>query len=62
MAGAKLTRNAVASSIMTLDVPGSDHRSWLANIAIPVEPVSTAQPSPAKGPKVPYQLHSVGKQ
>ena len=36
-----LTRNAVASSIMTIDVPGSDHRSLLANIAVPVAPVST---------------------
>ena len=36
-----LTRNAVASSIMTIDVPGSDHRSLLANIAVPVDPVST---------------------
>jgi endonuclease/exonuclease/phosphatase (EEP) superfamily protein YafD len=36
-----LTRNAIASLIMTTDVPGSDHRSLLANIAVPVDPVST---------------------
>jgi endonuclease/exonuclease/phosphatase (EEP) superfamily protein YafD len=36
-----LARNAVASSIMTIDAPGSDHRSLLANIAVPVDPVST---------------------
>jgi endonuclease/exonuclease/phosphatase (EEP) superfamily protein YafD len=36
-----LTRNAVASWIMTIDVTGSDHRSLLANIAVPVDPVST---------------------
>jgi hypothetical protein len=36
-----LTRNGVASSIMTIDVPESDHRSLLANIAVPVDPVST---------------------
>ena len=36
-----LTRNAIASSIMTIDVPGSDHRSLLANISVPVDPVAT---------------------
>lgn len=34
-----LTRNAVASSIMAIDVAGSDHRSLLANISVPVVPV-----------------------
>ena len=48
-----LTRNAVAASIMTIDVTGSNHRSLLANIAVPIDPVSTGLPSPAKGTKVP---------
>jgi len=34
-----LTRNAVASSITTIDVTGSDHRSLLANISVAVIPV-----------------------
>lgn len=38
---AALTRNAVASSIAIIEVPGSDHRSLLANIAVPVDPMST---------------------
>jgi len=33
-----LTRNAVASSVRTIDIPGSDHRSLLATIKVPVEP------------------------
>jgi len=36
-----LTRNAVASSIKTVDIPGSDHRSLLATIEVPVEPTAT---------------------
>jgi hypothetical protein len=36
-----LTRNAVASSIMAIELPVSDHQSLLANIAVPVDPVST---------------------
>jgi endonuclease/exonuclease/phosphatase (EEP) superfamily protein YafD len=48
-----LTRNAIACWIMTIDVPGSDHRSLLANSAIPVDPVSPQQPSQARRPKVP---------
>ena len=35
-----LTRNAVASSITTIDVTGSDHQSLLANISVPTVPVS----------------------
>ena len=34
-----LTRNAVASSIMGTELKGSDHRSLLANISVPVVPV-----------------------
>lgn len=37
-----LTRNAAATSIKTIEMPGSDHRSLLATIAVPLEPVATA--------------------
>lgn len=33
-----LTRNAAASSIRTVSIPGSDHRALLATIKVPVEP------------------------
>ena len=36
-----LTRNAAASSIKTVELPGSDHRSLLAIIQVPIEPVAT---------------------
>jgi hypothetical protein len=36
-----LTRNAVASSITTIDMPGSDHRSLLATVRVPLGPVAT---------------------
>lgn len=36
-----LTRNAEALSIKTIEMPGSDHRSLLATIAVPLEPVAT---------------------
>jgi len=36
-----LTRNAEASSIKTIELPGSDHRSLLATIQVPLEPVTT---------------------
>jgi endonuclease/exonuclease/phosphatase (EEP) superfamily protein YafD len=36
-----LTRNAEASSIKTIEMPGSDHRSLLATIAVPLKPVAT---------------------
>jgi len=32
-----LTRNAVASSVRTIDIPGSDHRAVLATIKVPLE-------------------------
>jgi endonuclease/exonuclease/phosphatase (EEP) superfamily protein YafD len=35
-----LTRNAVASSIMAIELAGSDHRSLLANISVPVDPAA----------------------
>jgi endonuclease/exonuclease/phosphatase (EEP) superfamily protein YafD len=37
-----LTRNAEASSITTIEMPGSDHRSVLATIRVPLEPVATS--------------------
>ena len=37
-----LTRNAVPSSIRTVDIPGSDHRSLLVTVAVPREPVATS--------------------
>lgn len=36
-----LTRNAAASSVMTIEMPGSDHRSLLVTIEVPLEPVTT---------------------
>ncbi|MGV0715800.1 endonuclease/exonuclease/phosphatase family protein [Mycolicibacterium sp. XJ662] len=36
-----ITRNAGVSSIRTVDVPGSDHRSLLATINVPVEPTAS---------------------
>jgi len=36
-----LTRNAAASSITTIEMPGSDHCSLLATIAVPLKPVAT---------------------
>ena len=35
-----LTRNAVAASVMTIEMPGSDHRSLLATIKVPLAPVA----------------------
>lgn len=35
-----LTRNAVAASVMTIEMPGSDHRSLLATIEVPLAPVA----------------------
>jgi endonuclease/exonuclease/phosphatase (EEP) superfamily protein YafD len=36
-----LIRNAEASSIKTIQMPGSDHRSLLATIQVPLDPVAT---------------------
>ncbi|MGV0720972.1 endonuclease/exonuclease/phosphatase family protein [Mycolicibacterium elephantis] len=36
-----LSRNAVASSIRTVDVPGSDHRALLASIKVPQQPAAS---------------------
>jgi endonuclease/exonuclease/phosphatase (EEP) superfamily protein YafD len=36
-----LTRNAEALSIKTIEMPGSDHRSLLVTVAVPLEPVAT---------------------
>ena len=36
-----LTRQAAASSIRTVDVPGSDHRALLATIQVPVDPTAS---------------------
>lgn len=33
-----LTRNAAASSIQTVDIPGSDHRALLATVHVPLDP------------------------
>ncbi|OBB29003.1 endonuclease [Mycolicibacterium elephantis] len=33
-----LTRNAAASSIQTVDIPGSDHRALLAIVEVPLDP------------------------
>lgn len=33
-----LTRNSTATSIHTVDVPGSDHRALLATVAVPLDP------------------------
>ena len=35
-----LTRNAVAASVMTIEMPGSDHRSLLATIEVPLAPAA----------------------
>ncbi|MGB3480764.1 MAG: endonuclease/exonuclease/phosphatase family protein [Mycobacterium sp.] len=36
-----LTRNAAASSIRTIYIPGSDHRALLATIEVPVDPTAS---------------------
>ena len=36
-----LTRNAVASSVMTIEMPGSDHRSLLATVRVPLAPAGS---------------------
>jgi hypothetical protein len=36
-----LTRNAVVSSVMTIEMPGSDHRSLLATVEVPLAPPSS---------------------
>ena len=36
-----LTRNASASSIKTVELPGSDHRSLLATIKVPLDPTTS---------------------
>jgi endonuclease/exonuclease/phosphatase (EEP) superfamily protein YafD len=36
-----LSRNAAASSIRTIKMPGSDHRSLLATIRVPIDPTAT---------------------
>jgi endonuclease/exonuclease/phosphatase (EEP) superfamily protein YafD len=35
-----LTRNAEASAITTIEMPGSDHRSLLATVQVPLTPVA----------------------
>ena len=35
-----LARNAVAASVMTIEMPGSDHRSLLATIEVPLAPAA----------------------
>ena len=35
-----LTRNAVVSSVMTIEMPGSDHRSLLATVQVPQAPAA----------------------
>ena len=35
-----LTRNAVASSVMTIEMPGSDHLALLATVRVPLAPVA----------------------
>jgi endonuclease/exonuclease/phosphatase family metal-dependent hydrolase len=35
-----LARNAVVSSVMTIEMPGSDHRSLLATIEVPLAPAA----------------------
>jgi endonuclease/exonuclease/phosphatase (EEP) superfamily protein YafD len=37
-----LTRNAEASPITTIEMPGSDHRSLLVTTLVPLEPVATS--------------------
>jgi len=36
-----LTRNAAATSIRTVDIPGSDHRALLATIQVPLDPTAS---------------------
>jgi endonuclease/exonuclease/phosphatase (EEP) superfamily protein YafD len=36
-----LTRNAAATSIRTVFIPGSDHRAVLATVAIPLDPTAS---------------------
>lgn len=36
-----LTRNATASSVRTIEVPGSDHRALLATVRVPVDPTAS---------------------
>ena len=36
-----LTRNATASSVRTIKVPGSDHRALLATIRVPIDPTAS---------------------
>ncbi|MGE2724341.1 endonuclease/exonuclease/phosphatase family protein [Mycolicibacterium pulveris] len=36
-----LTRNAAASSIRTVNIPGSDHRALLATIKVPLDPTAS---------------------
>jgi endonuclease/exonuclease/phosphatase (EEP) superfamily protein YafD len=36
-----LTRNAAASSVRTIEVPGSDHRALLATVRVPVDPTAS---------------------
>lgn len=36
-----LTRNAAATSIRTVDIPGSDHRALLATIKLPLDPTTS---------------------
>jgi hypothetical protein len=48
-----LNRNAVASSIMTIDLAGSDHRSLLANISVAINQASPGDPTSAIWAKSP---------
>ncbi|WP_319435811.1 endonuclease/exonuclease/phosphatase family protein [Mycobacterium sp. RTGN5] len=36
-----LTRNATASSVRTIEIPGSDHRALLTTILLPVDPTAS---------------------
>ncbi|GJF12464.1 hypothetical protein NGTWS0302_01890 [Mycolicibacterium cyprinidarum] len=36
-----LTRNAAATSIRTVDIPGSDHRALLATVTVPLDPTTS---------------------
>ncbi|BBY63025.1 endonuclease/exonuclease/phosphatase family protein [Mycolicibacterium helvum] len=36
-----LTRNATASSVRTIEVPGSDHRALLTTVRVPVDPTAS---------------------
>ncbi|WP_131809926.1 endonuclease/exonuclease/phosphatase family protein [Mycolicibacterium elephantis] len=46
-----LTRNAAASSIQTVDIPGSDHRKLLATVEVPLNP----EPSRGRGSQPPTE-------